>query len=214
VPAARRERQRALCIDIGANYGQSVGSISAVLNAPHIVAFEPNPVAYEHLAKIAGVSKSLSVHHCALGEQPGRLNLYIPSCARVTLDQFASTTPVQTDRMVRAFVDAGFTFAATSPIQVMAYEVEVRRLDDFDLAPDFVKIDVEGGELAVLRGAVWTLNRSRPVLMIENGERPELMSWLKERSYQRYIFTSDQLTRTDSAAALNSFYIHVSRQIS
>jgi hypothetical protein len=32
----------ALCVDIGANFGQSIGSLSAVLKAPRIVAFEPN----------------------------------------------------------------------------------------------------------------------------------------------------------------------------
>jgi hypothetical protein len=47
--------------------------------------------------------------------------------------------------------------------------VEVRRLDDLRLpAPDFIKIDVEGHELEMLKGAERTLRDKRPGLMIEN----------------------------------------------
>src|SRR5262249_28338799 len=42
---------------------------------------------------------------------------------------------------------------------------------------DFMKIDVEGMELDVLRGAARTLARFRPILYLEN-DRPENSSWL------------------------------------
>lgn len=200
----------ALCIDVGANFGQSVGSLCAVLKAPRIVAFEPNPIAYGHLAKIARRSNRITVHNCALGDRPGLFHLYIPSCDGVTLDQFATMEPMRTDLMVDAYLTAGFKFAATSPIQVADWLVEVRCLDDFALAPDFIKIDVEGRELSVLHGAVSTINRSLPILMIENGERAELVSWLAALSYRRHVFVQRRLLKTDTAPALNSFYLHSS----
>lgn len=57
---------------------------------------------------------------------------------------------------------------------------------------DFIKIDVEGHEHAVLRGAEGTLQRFRPTLLIENHEQIEpgygvdwaaIESWLGERGY-------------------------------
>lgn len=50
--------------------------------------------------------------------------------------------------------------------------VRTERLDDVlppDLRVDLIKIDVEGGESLVLRGAVETLKRCRPVVIFEHG---------------------------------------------
>jgi FkbM family methyltransferase len=50
--------------------------------------------------------------------------------------------------------------------------VETARLDDVlpaDRRVDFVKLDVEGAELLVLRGAAATLARCRPILVFECG---------------------------------------------
>jgi FkbM family methyltransferase len=48
------------------------------------------------------------------------------------------------------------------------YEISSRRLDSFTFERvDLIKIDVEGWELNVLQGAIDTINKFRPVLMIE-----------------------------------------------
>jgi FkbM family methyltransferase len=50
--------------------------------------------------------------------------------------------------------------------------VDVRRLDDVldpDCAPHVIKIDVEGAEAEVLRGARMTLTRHRPIVVFEHG---------------------------------------------
>jgi hypothetical protein len=49
--------------------------------------------------------------------------------------------------------------------------VRVVALDDLDLpAPAFVKVDVEGSEVAVLDGAARLLREARPVLVVETHE--------------------------------------------
>ncbi|AXQ69799.1 methyltransferase [Caulobacter phage CcrSC] len=65
-------------------------------------------------------------------------------------------------------------------------------LDSFGLEDvDYLKIDVEGFELRVLRGAEATIERFRPVIVIEQndaslpGEDPSgARKWLEERGYQ------------------------------
>jgi hypothetical protein len=51
-------------------------------------------------------------------------------------------------------------------------EVPTNRLDNYTITPlGFIKIDVEGHELAVLDGARGTLDRERPIVLIEAEER-------------------------------------------
>jgi FkbM family methyltransferase len=50
--------------------------------------------------------------------------------------------------------------------------VQVERVDDVvaaDRSVDFMKVDVEGAELQVFRGAFETLKRNRPVIAFEHG---------------------------------------------
>ncbi len=71
--------------------------------------------------------------------------------------------------------------------------VEVKTLDWFQLAPDFLKIDTEGYELFVLKGAEQTLRKYKPVIIVEqkpgNGERFGLddiaaVTWLETLGYK------------------------------
>lgn len=48
-------------------------------------------------------------------------------------------------------------------------EVEVITLDSLNLAPDFIKLDVEGCEYAALLGAEQTIRTHKPVIMLEEN---------------------------------------------
>jgi FkbM family methyltransferase len=84
--------------------------------------------------------------------------------------------------------------------------VEVRRLDDIleENSPrriDVMKLDVEGSELRLLRGAVGTVERYRPYILFEvselslryqGGSREELVGFLQAQKYRIYCF--DRIT--------------------
>jgi FkbM family methyltransferase len=82
------------------------------------------------------------------------------------------------------------------------YEVAVprRKLDDYDFdAVGFIKIDVEGHELSVLRGASNTIERHRPLMLIEIEDRHKpnaicnVHSFLGNLGYEGYFLLNKKL---------------------
>lgn len=78
----------------------------------------------------------------------------------------------------------------------LAFDIHTRRLDDIfnEYYPSekaaLIKIDVEGHEARVLRGAVATLERDRPLVLFEALSRPELdanVSFMRSVGYARFV---------------------------
>lgn len=78
--------------------------------------------------------------------------------------------------------------------------VATRRLDDLGLGPvGLIKIDVEGHEGAVLRGAERTIETHRPAILVEAEERhhpgavANLRAFMEAKSYRGYFFLGRKL---------------------
>jgi FkbM family methyltransferase len=141
-------------IDVGAASGLYTYHLSRI--SRRVFAYEPNFEWVPWLRR--AVPANVSVHGVALSNKSGTATLSIPffPALRVThhgLHRCAEAASVQ----------KAFQGVKCDRIQVIT-----RRLDEFDLDNiGFIKIDVEGHELAVLEGAERTLERWRPVLLIE-----------------------------------------------
>lgn len=148
-------------LDVGGNIGYTASILAArVRGAGQIHAFEPHPRLAQELAANAGLwavppHGRVTVHECALGAQPGTAWLNIPDSFEVNRG-LASVSQVQAAEGLR---------------------IEVRTLDavSADLAPvGVMKIDVEGGELAVLEGGLAALRdgRIRDIVFEDHGRMP------------------------------------------
>jgi FkbM family methyltransferase len=166
-----------LLIDVGANIGQTALSFAALAPRADIVSFEPNPAVHGDLRLVKRLlGNRFTWHACGLGEQDGSFDLIVPMSGRREVTGEGSFDP-------NAVVRAGQRETVTGSTH---HEVRVRTLDSFGLAPTLIKIDVQGSEADVLRGARETVAEHRPILLVESGaSNDEVAELLGALGYRR-----------------------------
>ncbi|WP_372898469.1 FkbM family methyltransferase [Stieleria sp.] len=137
--------------EIGANIGShTVGLAQQVQRQGRILAFEPQPVVFQNLCANVALNglTNVDTFHCGLGAAP-------------------DTTVVPDIRYEQEGNFGGFSLSTRYR---QGTPVEVKRFDDVFRYPrlNLIKIDVEGMEEAVLRGARGSIERFKPVLYVEN----------------------------------------------
>ena len=173
-------------VDIGANNG--VYSWHMARLSAGVVAFEPQRDHADLLARAFGTR--VRVERVALSDASGSAVLRVPT---------------ERHQDGRATIEAQNTLADH---EVRSHEVPCRCLDSYGLPPvGLIKIDVEGHELAVLRGAKAILARDRPHLLVEAEDRHRphafrtLCAHLDTFGYHPMNFRAGQLSPAGPEAA-------------
>jgi FkbM family methyltransferase len=168
-------------VDVGANEGVYSGRLSQLCGKVH--AFEPIPWFADALRK--KMDPNVDVHQIALSNRDGNAQLRIPYDGALEMHGFST---LETGNDLR-----GST-------HVRPVDVILKRLDDIVREPvGFLKIDVEGHELAVLQGAIRILKNDRPALLIESerrhqAEAPEsVFRFLTDLSYSGFFVKQNRL---------------------
>jgi FkbM family methyltransferase len=143
-------------IDIGANLGYYSVILGKLLKpSDKLFAFEANPLVIEMLNKniaINDLQENIEVFNCALSDiNNQKLKLYLPLRAGSSAASLNKLHPDDKNNSIeiltRRLDDVG----------------QIRNLDRISL----IKIDVEGAELNVIKGALETIRENKPVIFIE-----------------------------------------------
>jgi FkbM family methyltransferase len=168
-----------ISVDVGAAEGAYTARM--MLYSSRVVAFEPNPRVAGLLAAHFRHTSIVTVENVALSNDSGSVQMRIPP-DRPMLGTIEDSNPL-----------------AESPT-VNTIPVQRKRLDDYVLQPvGFIKIDVEGHEFSVLNGAVQTIRRERPGLLIEIDQRnlAQVCAFLAEFDYSGHFLLGDDLLPVD-----------------
>ena len=160
-------------IDIGANLGLFTFFMSRA--SKHVFAFEPNPYPLENLKGL--VDSNVTVLPIALGNNDGPVEIKIPHHRK-------------------GWSSNGASLASKEINDGKIINIQCRKLDSLNIENiGLIKIDVEGFEIEVIRGAKETILKNKPVMIIENEtahtkDTNELFITMNELGYDKYICNS------------------------
>ena len=148
-----------VAVDVGASWGLfSYHLATKIGGSGTLFSFEPHPMNREVLKKLAKARPYVRFRPVAVSDLVGSADMQVP---------------VFGNRHVTAQSSIAHGFDGQHGVRVEKVTVPTVRLDDEigDRHIDFIKIDVEGHEISVLRGASAVLRRDLPPMLIEIEQR-------------------------------------------
>lgn len=184
---------RANCIDVGCHKGEILDTLLQASPKGKHFGFEPIPSLYKSLEE--SYKNKATIYPYALSNEEGETSF-----------NFVKNAPAYSGIKQRSY--------KTKSPEIEKIQVQKKTLDSVipaDLIIDFIKVDVEGGEFDVLKGAERILSNYHPLLVFEFGNgaseyykaKPaEFFDYLKRFGYQlytldRFVDKKDSLTKKE-----------------
>lgn len=167
-------------LDVGANYG--LHSLIMLKNRCRVISFEPNTSCHEYFITTCQLNNLKSdVQPYALGDELREIDMWYPQNAT----WLGTIVPGVRDELEK---------------QHTLTRIKVRQstIDDYvreaNTLPDIIKIDTEGNELQVLRGAKHLLRDHSPIVLFESWTYSQREQLFDELSFSKYgLWTLDYM---------------------
>lgn len=187
--------------DIGANTGIYSVLSSIVMDQSVVYSFEPYPVNYIRLNEniTLNARKNIQTVQKAVGAEKTSIVFTVPA-----EDMISDTSSV-----LESFSKSTYE----GRIKWKSIEVEQVTVDDFCIENDInrvdlMKIDVEGYEMDVLRGALKTIQKDRPIILLEsflNEKKRNFLEGLVEHNqYCVYLIIAEGIVKTNQKFERNN----------
>jgi len=186
-------------IDIGANIGEYIYKASKHISPIQIFAYEPLPGLYKRLKK---VFPEVNMYDVALSDVESKSAFKIPV---IDKQKILTRSTLNTN-----FVETGEEKNVIIEVKTDTLDNQVEKFSINKIA--LIKIDVEGHEWKVIKGAKKTLQKYKPIIIIEIEQRhhsfpiQQIIEDVLKLNYKCYYFNSSniQLLPVENAEQLQN----------
>jgi FkbM family methyltransferase len=172
--------------DIGANIGLHTFFVKSKYKDLPIIAFDPSPASWKYMELSIRYNNlsNIRLEKIALSETNGLLDFYNWG------NESSADSLKDTGRVLN--------------VKPNVIKVPAKRLDDIkDMPPiTVIKMDCEGAELSILKGAIESLYKNRPMILLEfhpinktafNVTTEDIFCFLRETDYSLYSINFEPL---------------------
>jgi FkbM family methyltransferase len=184
-------KDKSVILDVGANLGWYSLALSKTFPCSQIYAFEPLPHIFDYLSSHIEINKAVNIKALNLGlsDEVGQSSFYVVPDNSVN----ASIMNVADNKYAKKIS------ITLTTLDIFAHEENLRKVD-------FIKCDVEGAELKVLKGASKIIKHYQPIILCEMvrkwtapfGYHPnDIISYLKSYGYSCFSINKVKPTQIE-----------------
>jgi len=183
-------------LDIGVYRGVYSYKLSQNYNLVH--SFEPNPLLYPHLKRnLKKIINNIKLYNLALSDKNGETRLKLP----IRNNSIFSTNIEELYQLGAASIHPENKFEKFKEVVV-----KMKKLDDLKIENKigFIKIDVEGHELEVIKGSSKIISENMPILLVEIEKRHtnkpvlESINYIKNMGYDCFFVKNKKLISVEN----------------
>ena len=196
-------------VDVGANQGEFALFASKRLRKGLVMAFEPIPLFFERLVSNVQLNSlnNIKCFKVGLADCAAEVPIYYNASNSLNHEGLGSLYPIDVN-------DKETELITLLTLDEVVSKESVSRVD-------FIKVDVEGSEWSVLKGAQQVLQKFKPALMVElNTETSskagynvdDMVSWLRRLDYTPYQIAKGRLEPLKMKPFCNAIFLAASNE--
>ena len=189
-------------IDIGVYRG--VYSYEMAKYSKMVHAFEPNPIIFKDIElNLSKIIKNINLYNFALSDKENKVLLKVP----IRNKNYDKSNYEEYFQMGRATIHEQNVMG-----DIETFEIKSKKLDNFTFSNriSFIKIDVEGHEMSVIKGAENTIKQNKPTLLVEIEEKHskqkvlDSINYINSLGYESFFY-DNELKNTNNLNNLNMY---------
>ena len=190
-------------IDVGVYRG--VYSFEMSKYSKNVHSFEPNPIIFEYINKnLKKIINNIFLYNYALSNKNQVIDLKVP----IRNEKYNRENFEEFYELGRATIHQENTFKRYEKFQITS-----KKIDEFNFKNNisFIKIDVEGHELEVIKGGEEIISKNKPILLVEIEERhsqskvSDTINYINKLGYISHYYDNKILKKTSELNNLSLF---------